>query len=110
MTTPTPTPTHYVQSWLDGKVPVTIVDRPDLATLDLIEVEAVRGKPFAHSRNSGERAIYPANHVFELDSAATVVLGTLLLDPEAPAEAVNAALAEWKASEPRFADDAEVSL
>ena len=31
-------------------------------------------------------------------------LGLLLLDPDAPAEAVNAALAEWKASEPRFAE------
>jgi hypothetical protein len=81
-------------------------------------VEAAAGEPFRRYTHGGwvtdNRADYPAELVRALDPAtleivdpvkdAALALGLLLLDPDAPADQVNAALAKWKASEPRFAE------
>jgi len=106
----TPEPTHTIP--LAGhRIPVRIIGPSTYGCRPALRVEAAAGEPFRRYTHGGwvtdNRADYPADLVRAIGDgpdAATLALGLLLLDPEAPAEAVNAALAEWKAREPRFAE------
>lgn len=64
------TPTHRVYSYPAGWIPVVIVDETEKYGRPLLLVEAVAGRPFRHSENSGERQLYPPAHVYPIEPVA----------------------------------------
>ena len=106
MTALHPHPTHTVPH-LGQRIPVDIVGPSAIGGRPALRVEAAAGTPFTEVGMNGfvetNRADYPADLVRPIEATpATLRLGALLLDPDTPAEIVNAALSEWRRSEPRF--------